>query len=70
MEQDKNKCVSVLPHCIGETVTKSSIVEESEIPRSEATPAVSVVAKRYFKLTNSAICSEQSFSGKSISDTL
>lgn len=40
------------------------------MPRSEATPEVSVAAKRYFKLTRPAICSEHNFSGKSISETL
>lgn len=58
------------PHWIGETVTKSSIVDDKEMPRSEATPDVSVDARWYFKFTKFAMCSEQSFSGKSISDTL
>lgn len=56
-----------VPHCNGATVTKSSIVVESEIPLSVAIPVVSPAARAHCRLTALEICSAHNFSGKSTS---
>lgn len=64
------KSLIYLPNCIGATVTRSNIVDDNDIPRSEAIPHVSLDISCHFKLTRLAICSEHNFSGRSTSDEL
>lgn len=60
----------ILPNCMGATVTRSNIVDDNDMPRSEAIPHVSFGDSCHFKFTKLAICSEHNFSGRSTSDEL